>query len=67
MHLDIYYIWIHNKSNVSRIAKTSYNLEWREYIVIRGYAAVISVLLSGWYGHTIRAFTSKSPICRYIL
>jgi len=32
MHLDIDYVWIHNKSNVSRKAKTSYNLERRKQI-----------------------------------
>ena len=25
---DIYYVWIHSKSNVSKKVKTSYNLEW---------------------------------------
>ena len=31
MHLDIHYVKIRSKINVSRKAKTSYNLEWREY------------------------------------
>ena len=33
MHLDIHYVYIHNKSNAFRKAKTSYNLERREYII----------------------------------
>ena len=32
MHLDIHYVEMHSKSNVSKKAKTSYNLERREYI-----------------------------------
>jgi len=31
MHLDIYYVYVHNKINVSRKAKTTNNLGRREY------------------------------------
>jgi hypothetical protein len=31
MHLDKYYVCIHSINYVSRFAKTTYNLEWREY------------------------------------
>lgn len=31
MHLDIGYVKIHSKIYVSRKARTTYNLEWREY------------------------------------
>jgi hypothetical protein len=37
MYLDIVYIYVHSKCNVSRKAKTSYNLERREYIVFTRY------------------------------
>ena len=32
-HLDIYYVYMHSESNVSRKAKTSHNLKWREYYI----------------------------------
>ena len=32
MYLDIHYVQIHTKDNISRKAKTSYNLGWREYV-----------------------------------
>jgi hypothetical protein len=32
MYVDILYIYVHSKCNVSRKVKTSYNLERREYI-----------------------------------
>jgi len=31
MHLDIHYVQMHRENNLSRKAKTSYNLEWMEY------------------------------------
>jgi len=31
MFLDIHYVQIHSQTYVSRKAKTTYNLEWREY------------------------------------
>jgi hypothetical protein len=32
---DIHCVWIHSKNNVFRKVKTSYNLEWMEYISLR--------------------------------
>jgi hypothetical protein len=34
MHLHVYYVYIHNKSNVSIKDKASYNLEQREYLIL---------------------------------
>ena len=32
MHIDIHYVYVYSKNNVSRKAKTSYNLKQREYV-----------------------------------
>jgi hypothetical protein len=45
MHQNVYALAKTSMHQQTALAKTSYNLEWREYIVI--YAAQISVLLSG--------------------
>jgi hypothetical protein len=48
MHLDIYtYVYIHNNNYESRFAKTTYNLERREYIInfIRGIRGLLVVVI----------------------
>ena len=51
MYLDITYIQVHSKSYESRKAKTSYNLEWRDYIFSCSdmFFFQQGVMLNSWY------------------
>jgi hypothetical protein len=51
MHLGIHYVLIRNKSNVSREAKMSYNLERREHVLnhVDGEPLFVFLVLYGVY------------------